>query len=289
MTSRKRLAANEEVVLAVDALPPGHAVDLFVRLSGRPADSLDRAVLEELVGLSGNLPLGVSLLAARLRHHPSWSAEDLRERLVQARDRLGELRAGEREVSATFGLSYADLPVERQRFFRCLGFYPGTDIDAFAGAALASVSVAEASRCLDALYDDHLIDEHPGSRYRLHDLLRDYARGLADEGGHMEHVETVQRVCGYYLAALTVANRYIVRSGAVASPVPDDVLQMESPPMESRTAALGRLENERPNVLTCIRRANSLALYDVVIRLAGAMLKTCGSDPGWMRRAYLPG
>ncbi|MEU6019159.1 cyclophane-containing RiPP biosynthesis TPR protein HaaT [Streptomyces sp. NPDC047515] len=271
VTSRKRLAANEEVVLAVDALPPGHAVDLFMRLSGRPADSLDRTVLEELVGLSGNLPLGVSLLAARLRHHPSWSAEDLRERLVQARDRLGELRAGEREVAATFGLSYADLPVEWQRFFRCLGFYPGADIDAFAGAALASVSVAEASRCLDALYDDHLIDEHPGSRYRLHDLLRDYARGLADEGGHMEHVETVQRVCGYYLAVLAVANRYIVRSGAVAPPVPDDVLQVESPPMESRTAALGWLENERPNVLTCIRRANSLALYDVVIRLAAAM------------------
>lgn len=80
-----------------------------------------------------------------------------------------------------------------------------------------------------------------------------------------------QRVCGYCLAALAVVNRYIVRSGAVAPPVPDDVLQVESPPMESRTAALGWLENERPNVLTCIRRANSLVLYDVVIRLAAAM------------------
>ncbi|MFF3060188.1 cyclophane-containing RiPP biosynthesis TPR protein HaaT [Streptomyces sp. NPDC057909] len=271
VTSRKRLAANEEVVLAVEALPPQHAGDLFVRLSGRPADTLDRAVLDELVGLAGNLPLGVSLLAARLRHHPSWSAEDLRERLLQARDRLGELRAGEREVAATFGLSYADLPAERQRFFRRLGFYPGTDIDAYAGAALASVSVAEARCCLDALYDDHLIDEHPGSRYRLHDLLRDYARGLADEGGHMEHVQTVQRVCNYYLAALAAANTHIVRSGAVAPPPPDDALQVETPPMESRTAALGWLENERPNVLTCIRRANSLALHDVVIRLAAAM------------------
>ncbi|WP_369178652.1 hypothetical protein [Streptomyces mutabilis] len=93
MKSRKRLAASEEVVLPVAALPKGHAVELFVRLSGRPAESLERAVVEELVGLCGCLPLAISLLAARLRHHPSWSADDLRSRLLVARDRLAELRA----------------------------------------------------------------------------------------------------------------------------------------------------------------------------------------------------
>lgn len=66
VTSRKRLAAVEEVVVPVEALPPEHAVDLFVRLSGRPADALDRDVLGELVRLCGYLPLGVSLLAAQI-------------------------------------------------------------------------------------------------------------------------------------------------------------------------------------------------------------------------------
>ncbi|MGP3948541.1 cyclophane-containing RiPP biosynthesis TPR protein HaaT [Streptomyces sp. 7N604] len=271
VTSRKRLAAHEEVVLPVAALPPDHAVDLLVRLSGRPADSLDRDILEELVELCGHLPLGVSLLAARLRHHPSWSAEDLRERLVAARDRLGELRAGERAVDATFDLSYRDLEPELQSFFRSLGFYPGTDLDAYAGAALCSVPVAKARQQLDALYDAHLIDEQPGSRYQLHDLLRDYARGLAAEGDSMENTQAIQRVCTYYLAALAVANRYIVRGGAIVPAPPNDAVQAEAPPMESRTAALGWLENERPNVLACIRRANSLALHDLVIRLAAAM------------------
>ncbi|MGW2961775.1 NB-ARC domain-containing protein [Streptomyces sp. NPDC001220] len=142
VTSRKRLAAHEEVVLPVEALPPDHAVDLFVRLSGRPADALDRDALEELARLCGYLPLGVSLLAARLRHHPSWSAEDLRERLVAARHRLGELRAGDRAIAATFELSYRDLPPEQQHFFRWLGFYPGTDLDVYVGAVLGAVSVA---------------------------------------------------------------------------------------------------------------------------------------------------
>ncbi|MFD0315593.1 cyclophane-containing RiPP biosynthesis TPR protein HaaT [Streptomyces flavalbus] len=271
VTSRKRLVANEEVVMSVDALPPDHAVDLFVRLSGRSADALDRGVVGELVRLCGCLPLGVSLLAARLRHHPSWSAEDLRGRLVAARDRLGELRAGERAVTATFDLSYRDLAPERQRFFQRLGFFPGTDLDAHVGAALGEVSVAMARRHLEALYDDHLIDEHPGSRYRLHDLLRDYARGLAAEGDSMDHVRAVERVCTYYLAALAVANGHIVRSGAMMPTAPDGASGVETPALESRADVLSWLETERANILACVRRANGLALYDLVVRLAAAM------------------
>ncbi|MBD9730251.1 tetratricopeptide repeat protein [Streptomyces sp. H28] len=271
VTSRKRLVSNEEVVMSVDALPPDHAVDLFVRLSGRPADALGRDVVDELVRLAGCLPLGVSLLAARLRHHPSWTAEDLRGRLVAARDRLGELRAGERAVTATFDLSYRDLAPERQRFFRQLGFFPGTDLDPHVGAALGEVSVVVARRHLEALYDDHLIDEQPGSRYRLHDLLRDYARGLAGEGDSMDHVQAVQRVCTYYLAALVVANGHIVRSGAAVPPAPADASRVETPVLESRADALSWLETERANILACVRRANGLALYDLVVRLAAAM------------------
>ncbi|BFO21866.1 hypothetical protein SHKM778_82540 [Streptomyces sp. KM77-8] len=101
VTSRRRLAAYEEVVVSVDALPPEHAADLFVRLSGRPPESLDRVVIRELAAQCGHLPLGISLLAARLRHHPSWSVRDLRSRLVAASNRLGEFRAGERGVAAT--------------------------------------------------------------------------------------------------------------------------------------------------------------------------------------------
>ncbi|MFI2374133.1 cyclophane-containing RiPP biosynthesis TPR protein HaaT [Streptomyces sp. NPDC018964] len=271
VTSRKRLAAYEEVVVSVDALPPDHAVDLFVRLSGRPPESLDRGVIQELAAQCGHLPLGISLLAARLRHHPSWSVRDLRSRLVAAGDRLGEFRAGERGIAATFELSYRDLEPGRQHFFRCLGCYPGTDLDAPTGAALAAVPVSAAREHLDALYDAHLIDEHPGNRHRLHDLLRDYARALADEEGTMEHTEAVRRVGTYYLTALAAANRHILRGGAPAPTVPDGGARLETPPLTSRSEALGWLEDERANVLACIRRANGLGLHELVVRMAAAM------------------
>ncbi|MEU7214056.1 hypothetical protein AB0B06_37430, partial [Streptomyces sp. NPDC044989] len=54
--------------------------------------------------------------------------------------------------------------------------YAGTDLDAYTGAAIASISVAEARSRLEELYEAHLIDEQLGDRYRLHHLLRDYAR-----------------------------------------------------------------------------------------------------------------
>ncbi len=281
VTSRRRLAAREEVVLPVAALPPEHAADLFIRLSGRPPGTLDREAIGELTRLCGHLPLGVSLLAARLRNHPSWDAADLRARLVAARDRLGELRAGERAVAAAFDLSYQDLPPERQRFFRMLGHYPGTDLDVYSGAALGAVTVTDAHEQLDALYDAHLIDEHPGGRYQLHDLLRDYARALAAEGDSMDQAPAVRRVSTYYLAALTAANAYLVRGGASAPPQPEGTRQVTAPPLESRTAALSWLEHERPNILACIRRADALALHDLVVRLAAGMAPFLRQSGPW--------
>ncbi|MER8016168.1 cyclophane-containing RiPP biosynthesis TPR protein HaaT [Streptomyces griseoluteus] len=281
VTSRRRLAAREEVVLPVTALPPEHAVDLFVRLCGRPPDTLDREAIGDLTRLCGHLPLGVSLLAARLRNHPSWDVADLRARLVAARDRLGELRAGERAVAAAFDLSYQDLAPGRQRFFRMLGHYPGTDLDAYSGAALCAVTLTEAHEQLDALYDAHLIDEHPGGRYQLHDLLRDYARALAAEGDSMDQAPAVRRVSTYYLAALTTVNAHLVRGGVTAPPPPDGAGQVATPLLESRTAALSWLEHERPNILACIRRADALALHDLVVRLAAGMAPFLRQSGPW--------
>ncbi|WP_431953459.1 cyclophane-containing RiPP biosynthesis TPR protein HaaT [Actinacidiphila sp. bgisy167] len=288
VTSRRRLAAGEEVVLSVEALPSAHAVDLFMQLSGRPAESFERGVLEELAGLCGFLPLGVSLLAARLRHHPSWTAQDLLVRLREARNRLGELRAGERAVGAAFDLSYRDLPAELQRFFRCLGLFPGAELDAYVAAALGSVSVDVARRQLDALYDAHLIEEYPGSRYRLHDLLRDYARSVAGEGDSVMEQQAVEQVCDYYLAALAGANERIVRAGADTPPATADGADpRRTPGLQSRPAALMWLEGERPNILACIQRASSLGLHPIVVRLAAALAPFLRQAGPWDQAAGL--
>ncbi len=73
-------------------------------------------------------------------------------------------------VAAAFDLSYADLTSDQQRLFRRLGLHPGTDIDAYAAAALDGIDHSAARRGLEALYDQYLIAEPARGRYRLHDL-----------------------------------------------------------------------------------------------------------------------
>ena len=85
------------------------ATALFMRLAGR--SRLRKQSVGEFVAVCGYLPLAVALLAARLRHHPSWSVDDLKDRLLSPQHRLVEMQAGERAVAAAFDLSYQDLPV----------------------------------------------------------------------------------------------------------------------------------------------------------------------------------
>ena len=90
------------------------------------------------------------------------------------------MRAENLSVAAAFDLSYQDLTAAQQRLFRRLGLAPGTDIDAYAAAALDDVSLETARAQLDELYDQHLITEPAPGRYLLHDLLREHARTLAE-------------------------------------------------------------------------------------------------------------
>ena len=94
---------------------------------------------------------------------------------LTARDRLVIMRS-EDLSPATFDLSYADLTAGQQRLSHQLGLAPGSDIDAYATAALDDTSLESARSLPDVLYAHHLITEPRPGRYLLHDLLHGYAR-----------------------------------------------------------------------------------------------------------------
>lgn len=179
ITSRRRLVGVEDAVsISLDILAPAEAAELFLRVAARPDLTPTDAGVAEVTRLCGYLPLAIRLVAGRL-HRPSWALADVAVELAAARDRLAAIDAGQRVVAAAFDLSYRDLTDEQRQVFRRLGLQPGVDIDAYALAALSETSVAAARGHLEDLYDLHLLDEPVRGRYRLHDLLRDYARTLA--------------------------------------------------------------------------------------------------------------
>ena len=221
VTSRRRLTALEEASpISLGTLPPGEAADLFARLADRPGLQPADAAVGGVTGLCGYLPLAIRLVAAGLRHHPAWTVADLAAELATVRDRLAAMQAEDVSVAAAFDLSYQDLTVGQQRLFRRLGLHPGTDIDAYAAAAVDDTDLQVTRRRLDELYDHNLIAEPARGRYRLHDLLREYARARAAADA-ADNQAAIGRLLDYYLHTAVAASQHIAwRTSIAGSPLP---------------------------------------------------------------------
>jgi hypothetical protein len=89
---------------------------------------------------------------------------------------------------------------------------PGPDISAAAAAVLAGVPAGEARRLLADLGRAHLAEPAPGAagRWRMHDLVRPYARHLS--GTHADadgREEAVIRLLDWYLGAADATDAHL--------------------------------------------------------------------------------
>jgi tetratricopeptide (TPR) repeat protein len=133
------------------------------------------------VGFCGRLPLAIRVAGARLAARPGWPLARLAELLADARRRLDQLAAGDLAVRASLALSYQALSGEQQRALRRLGLLEVGDFSAWLAGPLLGIGHDQAEELVEGLADAQLLDlaaVDPGgaSRYRLHDLVRLYAR-----------------------------------------------------------------------------------------------------------------
>ncbi|WP_328410765.1 ATP-binding protein [Nocardia sp. NBC_00403] len=288
ITSRRHLTALDGAVpLPLDVLDPEAASKLFITLASRAADTDgEQAAVAEIVRLCGFLPLAIVLLAGRLAHHPVWTIAGLAGEFAAAQDRLGELEAGPRAVRVAFTMSYQSLPPEQQRMFRFLGLHPGLDIDAHAAAALAGVSVMVARTQLEAFYIDHLVEEAQPGHYRMHDLLRAYARTQADTDPPETSTRVVDRLLDYYQATTAAADQYLARRTrptARPSTIPQDGVVRE---FGDEVQALAWMRTERANLLACIDHAFNREPRRV-IELTETLASLLERDGPWLQAATL--
>jgi tetratricopeptide (TPR) repeat protein/transcriptional regulator with XRE-family HTH domain len=283
VTSRRHLSAlDDAVAISLDTLPPGEAAALLIRLAGRPGLSAGDPAVAEITGPCGLLPLAIGMVARQLHHHPSWSLAGRAAELAAARDRL-ELMATENvSVAAAFDLSYADLTGDQQRLFRRLGLHPGADIDGYAAAALNGTDVTTASRGLEALYDQYLLTEPAQSRYRMHDLIREYARALA---GRVDSVQdrdgAVTLLLDYYQHSAARAGLLITRQGHPAPAAVDAATPAAVPGLASREQALAWARAERASLLACLDHAASTGQRTRVVALTAALAGLLRLDGPW--------
>ncbi|OLF09249.1 ATP-binding protein [Actinophytocola xanthii] len=270
ITSRRRLAAIDAVPLPLHILPEAAAVELFASLSGRTNQPGQRDAISAIVRLCGHLPLAISLLASRLRHHPSWTAADLLEELKDTHDRLAHMQAEDVAVAAAFETSYRVLEPGQQQLFRRLGLHPGVDFDAYVAAALGELSLPETRRYLEALYGDHLLDEPVRGRYQMHDLIREYAGSLARETDQLELDRAEERLLDYYQHVAAAAGAHVAQAALdLAPPTPPPLAGV--PPISDQESALAWFGVERASLLACVDFAHRGGQHLRVVRLTAAV------------------
>jgi tetratricopeptide (TPR) repeat protein/transcriptional regulator with XRE-family HTH domain len=284
ITSRRHLTALEDAQLvSLDTLPADQAAELLVRLAARQdLDPADPAV-GEIARLCGYLPLAVGMLARQLHHHPAWTVGELADDLRTATTtRLELMHAENLSVAAAFDLSYAELPPDQQLLFRQLGLHPGTEIDAYAAAALHGTSLATARRYLDDLYDRYLITEPARGHYRLHDLIREHARTLAATDPPNESRAALDRLVDYYAYAAAVSDRTLaLQPGTRPDPARGSAPPAALPALEDQDKALAWARGERANLLACLDQASRTGDLTRVVAFTAGLSGLFRLDGPW--------
>ena len=136
----------------------------------------------EIARLCAGLPLAARLAGAKLAAHPHWTATLLAERLADERQRLDELHLGDRAVRASIELSYAAQPEDRQRVLRVLSVLGPAGGDPWLLASVLGVAEETAFDLCEELVAAQLLETvgQPVAGYRMHDLIRTYARERFD-------------------------------------------------------------------------------------------------------------
>ena len=283
VTSRRHLSAlDDATAVSLDTLPPGEAAALLVRLAGRPGLSPDDPAVAEITRLCGYLPLAIGMVARQLHHHPAWTAAGRAAELAAAVDRLELMATENLSVAAAFNLSYADLTADQQRLFRRLGLHPGTDIDAYAAAALDGTDLAAARRGLEALYDQYLLTEPAPGRYRMHDLIREHARALADRlDPDGDRDQATARLLDYYQHTAARADALIARQTRPAPGPADGAIPAAVPALADPEQALAWARAERASLLACLDHATATGQHARVIALTAGLAGLLRRDGPW--------
>lgn len=193
--------------ITLDVMPRYAARALLERQIGADRLAREPRAADELVDLCARLPLALSVAAARVAVAPGGSVGLFVTELRQARARLDVLRLQDADVDlrTVFERSYALLPPAAARLFRLLGCYPGPDIGAAACAALIGTRTTPGA-LLDTLTATHLVQQCAPGRFALHDLLRLYAKELADGGPVDEGDAATRRLLRHYLHVARLAD-----------------------------------------------------------------------------------
>ncbi|MDX3311859.1 ATP-binding protein [Streptomyces sp. NPDC054884] len=267
VTSRRMLTGLDSVHrLPLGELEPGAAAELLTSLVGVERAAAEPAALREVVERCGHLPLALRVAGNWLAARTGWSVGRLAERLAGEERRLDALAAGDVRVSAAFDLTYRQLTPGAARLFRRLALVPGQDTAAPGAARLTGQSLFDAEDTLEELVETGLLGAD-GDRYRLHDLLRLYARTRLEAEESAQDVDRARTALfRWLLETAVVAGRWFEPDHGAPPPGWQGTVDLS-------TAARARawLQAEGANWLAALRAADAAGEHARVVEVAEAL------------------
>ncbi|MGN5632143.1 NB-ARC domain-containing protein [Streptomyces sp. AC154] len=248
-------------------------LELLKDRCGAEAVEVERGAAERLVRLCGGLPVALQVVAALVTEYGLNMAEVAAELDDEAGRLAGlSLDGEESSVSAALAPSYRLLPPDAARLFRMIGWLTFGTFDAGVAAVAADIDTGSAKRLLRVLAKASLVEAVGDGRYRVHDLVRLYARERAvEEEPETAEAALTERVGTHYLVLTAFADRALRRErlrianlSALLRNADDPFAAPGGPP------PLEWLDAERSAILAVLRQAVRHELYTLAWQLAEA-------------------
>lgn len=267
VTSRRMLTGLDSVHrLPLGELHPTEAAELLAALVGAERAAADPGALAEVAARCGHLPLALRVAGNWLATRSGWTVRRLADRLADEERRLHALQAGDVRVAAAFDLSYRQLTPSAARLFRRLALVPGADTGAPGAAQLTGQPLFDAEDTLEELVEAGLLGAS-GDRYRLHDLLRLYARSRLDAEESARDADLARRALYRWLLETTVvAGRWFEPDHG-----PPPAAWQGSVDLSSADRARAWLQAEGDGWLAALRAAVTAGEHATVVEVAEAL------------------
>ncbi|MBE1462630.1 AfsR/SARP family transcriptional regulator [Kibdelosporangium phytohabitans] len=269
ITSRRRLTGLDmRKLVDLDVLNQVDALALLADLVGDDRLAAADPSVRRIVELCGGLPLALRIVGTKLRSRSHLTAAALAARLEDERTRLDELVGGDREIRASFLLSYDSLDAEHQRAFRLLALMPDNGLPPWATAAVLDVDFRTSERLVEDLVDVNLVEAAPG-RYRFHDLIRLYAQEklAADDERHVART----RMVNAYLHLGKRADALLEFGGLYQFDCPPFTVDAPGVLDEIDRAPAAWLDQEHPAILEAIEHAAANGHHDLTYHLSATV------------------
>ncbi|HEV7747502.1 MAG TPA: tetratricopeptide repeat protein [Pyrinomonadaceae bacterium] len=176
VTSRKQLLGLTEysaLIKDLDVFSPSDAISLLKKRLGARSD-VEADATRMICELSGQLPLAISIAAARLSDAKRWPMlQRFVERLQEEHRRLDEFAGAtkERDLRAVFSVSYDSLRDDQKRTFSLISLFGHRNFGSSGLVALLDTDKRSAIDQLEELVSLSLLLRSQLGGYHLHDLL----------------------------------------------------------------------------------------------------------------------